>query len=290
MSSYKVLIVYFSQTGNTFKIAKNIREGIKKSGNYCILKDIKKTDLDELTSYDLIGFGTPTFFYREPKNFTTFLKSLKPRKFSTYCFLFCTHGSQMGNTFYYMNEELKKNGYIVIDCFDCYASTSLQFYPDPMHTANHPDEVEFREAREFGQNLCNSLTKIRKGKDWKLPEFKLIKNTWWAHESENLTLKVLRKISPKFSLNDEKCVKCMVCQENCPTDAINMNAEPPELQKEGCIFCWNCEKICPNGAIEADWSIMKKKSKKNLLRYIDILKDAEKRGNFRPHINYKIIY
>ncbi|MFX1500401.1 MAG: EFR1 family ferrodoxin [Promethearchaeota archaeon] len=284
-----VQIIYFSQTKNTEKIAYKIQKGILKSGNQCSIVKIKEADLELLRNFDLIGLGTPTFFYREPRNVELFIKKL-PIMEDKHCFLFCTHGSQIGNTFFHMNKALKNKGFIVIGTFDTYASSSIQFYPTPMHTEGHPDEIEFNQAYKFGKEICNTSERIREGELNLIPEFELISDTWWAHDSERLTLDVLRRISPEFLINTDKCSKCLICQENCPVDAINIEAEPPEIQKEGCIFCWGCEKLCPVGAIETNWDLMRKGAEKNLLRYIEILKKAEKLGDFRPYVDYKKIY
>ncbi len=284
----KALIIYFSQTGNTKKIAETIKKGILKSGNMCDIAPIKNVNINLLESYDLIGIGTPTFFYREPKNVLNFIQNLKETK-EKHCFIFCTHGSLIGNTFYHMNEELSKRGYIVIGTFDCYGSSSIQFYPQPMHTEGHPDEIEFMEATEFGENICEINLKVQNGQMNLIPQFELISKTWWALQSKQLTVEVLKKISPKFNINLDVCTKCLTCQEACPTNSIDVEAEPPEIQKEGCISCWYCEKVCPEGAIEADWSMMEKASKSNLIGYIEALKEAENQGKFRPYIDYQNI-
>ena len=288
VSNVQVLIIHFSQTGNTEKIAETIKKGILKSGNTCEIAQIKRVDVNILENYDLIGIGTPTFFYREPINVKIFIQILKETK-GKHCFIFCTHGSLIGNTFYYMNEELTKKGFTTIGTFDCYGYSSLQFYPEPMHTEGHPDEIELKEAEEFGENICDRSLKIQNGETSLIPKFELILKTWWARQSKQLTLEVFRRISPKFKINVDECTKCLTCQENCPTDAIDVEANPPEIQKEGCIFCWNCEKVCPEGAIEADWSLMRKGSKANLVGYIEALKEAESQGKFRPYVDYKNI-
>jgi flavodoxin/ferredoxin len=288
VSKLKVLIIYFSQTGNTEKIAENIKTGILKSDNICDITQIKKVDANILENYDLIGIGTPTFFYREPKNVMYFIQGLRETK-GKHCFIFCTHGSLIGNTFYYMNQELSKKGFIVIGSFDSYGYSSLQFYPEPMHTEGHPDAIEFREAEEFGQNICEISSRIQKGESSLIPKFELISDTWWSKQSNQLTLRILRYISPKFKINEDNCTQCLTCQENCPVNAINIETNPPEIQKESCIFCWYCEKACPQRAIEADWNFMRKESKDNLPRYIDALKEAEKQGKFRPYVDYKNI-
>lgn len=284
-----VIIIYFSQTKNTEKIAYKIQNGILENGNHCRIEKIKDVDIEILKNFDIIGLGTPTFFYREPRNVEIFIKELPIMK-DKHCFLFCTHGSLIGNTFFRMSEALKNKGLVVIGTFDTYASSSIQFYPTPMHTEGHPDEIEFKQAYQFGKEICGISERIRQGELNLIPEFEIISDTWWARESERLTLEVLRKISPEFKINTDKCTRCLICQESCPVGAIDVEVEPPEIQKEGCIFCWACEKLCPVGAIETNWDLMKNGAAKNLLRYIEVLKNAEEKGKFRPYIDYKKIY
>ncbi len=284
----KALIIYFSQTGGTEKIAKQIQKGILKSGNECEMVRIKDAKNKKLVDFDLIGLGCPTFYYREPLSVKLFIQNIDNAN-GKHCFIFCTHGSVIGNTFYYMNEELNKKGYLVIGAFDSYSESSIQFYPQPMHTAKHPDDIELREAEEFGQKICNTSLRIQKGEKKLIPNFEEIENTWWARDSKLATPEALRSMTPKFIINIEKCTKCLTCQDNCPGDAIDVEADPPEIQKEGCIFCWFCEKLCPEEAIEADWTSARKLFKGNLRRYIKELKKAEEQGKFRPYVDYEKI-
>jgi len=283
-----VLLTYFSQTGGTGKIAYKIQEGIINSGNDCDIIEMKNNEKRDLNKYDLIGIGTPTFYYREPINVKNFIQKMK-KDDEKHCFIFCTHGSVIGNTFYYMQEELGKNGYIVIGNFDSYSASSLQFYPEIMHTIKHPDEIELEEALNFGKNICDVSLRVKNGETNLIPKYDLIEDTWWAKQSKTLTLDVLRRIFPKFEINEDTCTKCITCQEKCPTDAIDVEAEPPEIQKESCIFCGYCEKVCPEGAIETNWKLMRVGSKGNLKMYVQELKKAEEQGKFRPYVDYEKI-
>ncbi|TFG22978.1 MAG: 4Fe-4S ferredoxin, partial [Promethearchaeota archaeon] len=47
-----VLIIYFSQTGGTEKIAKMIQKGILNSGNKCEIAKIKSVDTKDLKDFD----------------------------------------------------------------------------------------------------------------------------------------------------------------------------------------------------------------------------------------------
>ncbi|MHA2009013.1 MAG: EFR1 family ferrodoxin [Promethearchaeota archaeon] len=283
-----VLIIYFSQTGGTEKIAETIKQGILNSGNTCESIKMKGAKSKELEKYDLIGIGAPTFYFREPVNVRNFIEGMKEAD-EKHSFIFCTHGSIIGNTFYHMNEELKKKGYLVIGSFDSYSASSLQFYPEVMHTINHPDDLEIEDAVKFGEEICNISLQVKNGKAASLPDFKLVEDTWWAKESKAISLKSLRRFFPAFKIDTSKCTKCFSCQEECPVDAINIETDPPEIQMEGCIFCFYCEKLCPEGAIEADWSLTKKLSRGNLQKYVNALKESELKGKFRPYIDYEKI-
>ncbi len=284
----KALIVCFSQTGNTRKIAENIQSGIRRSGHDCDIVSIKHVKNEDLYPYDLIGIGTPTFYYREPLNVKRFIDGLDKTD-GKHCFLFCTHGSIIGNTFFYMQEGLNEKGYKVIDAWDTYADSSLPFYPEVMHTAGHPDSLELSCAEEFGADIFNKSLAIKNGDTETMPVFSLVEDTWWAQDAQMLIPEYLKQFFPKFEIQTEKCTQCMQCQENCPVDAVDLDAQPPEIQKDGCIYCLYCEKQCPEGAIEADWRIVTRMVRPNLEKYVEVLKVARQKGIFRPYVDFENI-
>ncbi|MFH1791967.1 MAG: flavodoxin domain-containing protein [Candidatus Omnitrophota bacterium] len=58
----KVLITYYSNSGNTEKMAKKIDEALKAEGIESTLKTIEKTRVGELEDYDGIIIGSPTYY------------------------------------------------------------------------------------------------------------------------------------------------------------------------------------------------------------------------------------
>ena len=62
MSSRKVLILYYSGSGNTQKMAKAIAEAMKSGALNITTKDIGKFDISLLPNYDGIVLGSPTYF------------------------------------------------------------------------------------------------------------------------------------------------------------------------------------------------------------------------------------
>lgn len=284
----KVLVIYFSQTGNTETIARAIDRGIRGAGHVCELCRIKKVRPDKLVEYDLIGLGSPTFFYREPINVRDFLQGL-PDPGARHWFLFCSHGSIIGNTFPNLAASLGKKGATVVGTFDCYGSSSLQFYPQPMHTDGHPDPIALEQAEAFGTSICQRSERVGRGEKGLVPVLEPVTDTWWAKQAPGLTPELLRAVSPPLRLDADQCSGCMVCQDECPTDAIDIEADPPQIQKEGCIYCWYCEKVCPTGAIKADWTEFARNVRGNLAHYVEALQEAEAEGTFRPYVDYRRI-
>ena len=62
MSSKKVLILYYSGSGNTKKMAKGIAEAIKSSVMNIAVEDVGKFDISLFPKYDGIVLGSPTYF------------------------------------------------------------------------------------------------------------------------------------------------------------------------------------------------------------------------------------
>jgi len=58
----KILIIYFSKTGNTEKMAKLVAEGVKGEGVAVEVKKVEDASVDELLDAKGIIIGSPTYF------------------------------------------------------------------------------------------------------------------------------------------------------------------------------------------------------------------------------------
>jgi NAD(P)H dehydrogenase (quinone) len=58
----KALVVYYSRSGNTKKMAGLIAEAMRKEKVQVNLKDVKDTSAEELLQYDAIVIGSPTYY------------------------------------------------------------------------------------------------------------------------------------------------------------------------------------------------------------------------------------
>jgi len=58
----KILIIYYSKTGNTEEMAKSVGEGVKEEGVGVEVKKVEDTMVDELLKADGIIIGSPTYY------------------------------------------------------------------------------------------------------------------------------------------------------------------------------------------------------------------------------------
>jgi ferredoxin len=165
-------------------------------------------------------------------------------------------------------QALNSRGLTVIGWNDWYGNGMMAYAASPWWTYGHPDEVELKEAEEFGRQMVERSRRIARG------ETNLIPKLPTGKEYDEL---YGRTLPPSFfsdpnspantsrfkvkhyygvKIDREKCTGCGLCAENCPMDAIDLKAEDPILPS--CIWCTTCELVCPVGAVDINMAALKK--------------------------------
>lgn len=275
----KALVIYFSQTNNTRKVAQCIHAGITESTMESRLVPLAEVDQNTLADYDLVGLGAPVFYYQEPFNVQDFIEALPDLKGQPW-FVFCTHGNIIGNFFPSIAAKLSKKGASVMGFHHSFAGISVPFYPKPSYTSGHPDDADLDAAHRFGGKMVETVFKLKQNSRIPLPDPLPVSSKEWIETSYKLTVKRLSKILPKLSLNTQTCTQCHACETQCPVNGIDMSANPVRLQTP-CIFCWNCVNICPTLSITADWEPLVKAAPATYALYKKELDQLVAEGRFR---------
>lgn len=296
----KSIVIYFSQTGNTRKLAGAIRAGMSERGETCDIARLRDIDTADLAPYDLIGIGAPVWHRREPANLMNFIEYTMNNVEGKHGFAFCTHGLLPGRFLARVVSMMKQKGLTIIGWNNWYSSVTMPEKPKPYFTDGHPDEIDLAEARAFGREMADRSRRIYAGETQLVPdlprghdydELYPGRGSSWqlkkgrpapGPDAERLEQTGLRSFD--FRFNREKCLypKCTLCIDNCPTNSIDMAADPPIIRKR-CDRCWYCEQICPRGAIEVDWeSIVEIIDEHVAPGFIKLAKDEINRGFFRP--------
>ena len=157
----KVLVTYFSETGNTKKLAQAIYEGIEHSE-----KEIRSVqEADDFGQYDLIFVGFPVQASSVPHKAADLLKKI-PSDCKTA--IFATHGSLRGGklavtAFHYATSLVKGK---VIGMFGCRGKVDDALLEalshKPEHKAwveeaqsadGHPDTADLEDGKDFARRM-----------------------------------------------------------------------------------------------------------------------------------------
>ena len=113
----KILITYFSQTGNTEKIATSMKEAL--TDEEVDLLPVKDVDPSNLITYDLIFLGSGVYASRVHNSIVNLIKNA-PELPSRFIF-FCTHASLefYQKPFDKINKLIEKKNCTVLGTFDC---------------------------------------------------------------------------------------------------------------------------------------------------------------------------
>jgi len=113
----KILITYFSQTGNTEKIANAMKDGLE--GHDVEMKKIGETSVESLKDYDIIFLGSGIYAGKIKKKITDLVK--KAEEVAPKFVFFCTHASPTAyqKGFRLVRKKIEGLGAEVIGEWDC---------------------------------------------------------------------------------------------------------------------------------------------------------------------------
>ena len=170
----KILITYFTQSGNTKKLAESIFEG-------CLNEDAKIKSIDEidpqsLKNYDLVFLGSGIYASRVHKSLGELINKAQelPPNFA----FFCSHASldNYQDGFKVVKRKLGKTDSNIIDIFDCMGDNiglpestrkdMLERLPPEQRKKaeehqqrlkGHPNADDLENVRKFAQSLIKKL-------------------------------------------------------------------------------------------------------------------------------------
>ncbi|MBU1576124.1 MAG: EFR1 family ferrodoxin [Candidatus Edwardsbacteria bacterium] len=260
----RACIVYFSQTGNTQKIAEAIQEQMAKAAGDCALLRLEEADPAIFSNYDLVGLGLPAFYFREPINVNHFFNDLpdqgntgRPKPF----FFFVTHGGTPGDVYSRIDRLAASRGLETMGFFQCLGVDTYPPFADrkPLTAYGHPDQNDLLQAKAFAKDVIHKAGAYLSRGEFKKPKIpgNCITRTVAGFFSERkIRMRMRQHLLPAKKIRESACTKCGLCVESCPQGIISLNPYP-SIDESNCIACYHCQRICPTGAIDCDWRVFK---------------------------------
>lgn len=246
-----VVMIYFSQTGNTRRVAQKMAEVFREFGHSTRLISLRKASPEDAIAGDLLGIGTPCFSSQAPTPIKNFLKNL-PRLDNRRSFVFATSGGAPGRVLYDMTRILQTKGSEVVGGF--IARGELHHPAPGLHgrMPNRPNAQDFAQAQNFARAIIEHVTKGRDGLVAESrPDALKPKGGFYDFVALISTDRVLRLLLPKPQLDTTRCNQCQWCIHECPMNNISLQLNPT-LGKQ-CIRCYRCLTGCPRQAFHVNW-------------------------------------
>jgi ferredoxin len=241
----KITLACFSATGNTRKIAEAICARLNELGADAAIWDItipadRQREFN-MQDCDALLLGSPIHSMRAPRLVRDWIAGLKGD--GKKCATFFTYGGfQVHPTHFDACQRLKKQGFQVVASADFPGAHTFNL-GGWQSMAGRPDESDQTVAREYAEKVYQRFS----GQDESLvPE--LDEGPYTEEQLDQFEGFRFKMVTMLPTRGGEECQLCMLCEEQCPSGA--MNAETGQADPEKCIVCLRCVQICPDEALK----------------------------------------
>ena len=238
----KTTIYFFTGTGNSLKMAKDLNEKLEHSELIPIAKVWEMEKLESIS--DKVGFIFPLYYSGLPKIVFDFITKLDVSK-STYFFTIITSSGDINE------QPLQQLGKILES-----KSKKLNAGLDIIMPNNyiigynvHPEEMQ-KEFFKNARKKIEIISKLVKHKEDNLTQ-DIFEKDISRSERVNQTFREEVYESDKSFYADVNCNSCGICEKVCPVNNLILIKGRPKWHHK-CQQCLACINFCPEKAIQFD--------------------------------------
>lgn len=239
------IIFYFTGTGNSLKVAKNIGNSLEN----CDIVSMPSFCGNAIHAhYDRIGFVFPVYAFGIPNAVKKFITETNFQQSNAWHFAIATHGGVTGNSIPMLNKKLREKGISLSACFDIKMAASyicLCDMPANTESIQKKSQIKIDAIKKLIENKVSNK----------------IKRTNPLFLVSELAAQSFPHMDKYYNVSAE-CSECGICYKVCPVNNIEMvNAHP--VFRHTCEQCTACIQCCPNKALNY------KNKTQNRRRYIN---------------------
>lgn len=256
----QAIILFWSVSGTTKRVAESVAQGIRRKDIECDLHDLGAGLPADLSSYDLVGVGSPVHYYRLPAPVAEAITRLGGMAGRS-VFGFTLNATYRGAGLNGLRTALERSGGDLVGLFGCrgegrfvgYARLGHQFSP------GHPTESELEAAEEFGAGVARAHRAIAQGESAPdLPPRDRRTHVVYAFERALAAPWLARRVYARFvGVDRRRCTRCGLCARRCPAGTIAFEKGALPVWGSGCVLCGTCVEVCPEEAVHwpIDWPV-----------------------------------
>ncbi|MDD3345786.1 MAG: EFR1 family ferrodoxin [Candidatus Omnitrophica bacterium] len=232
-------IYYFSATGNSLVVAKDVAWGLEGVSLIPVSRAIDEGGVEQ---YDKVGLVFPVYMFGLPLIIKDFLKEAKFKP-GAYIFSIATFGGMPGRVHSLARKILNRRG---ID-LACGFSVMMPGNYTPLYGAVSKEQQEemFRKEKVRAKELSQFILEGKRGIYEEKP---FLANLILYSLIYNIGSLGIPGAASGFWVKDT-CIKCGLCAKVCPVDNIEMRDGKP-YWFDHCQHCMACLQWCPAEAIQ----------------------------------------
>lgn len=244
----KTIIYYFSGTGNSLKIAKDLAEKLDDCELVPIAKVWQKDRI--VATCEKVGFIFPLYYWGLPRIVYDFIEKIELDN-TNYLFAVITKDGDMdGIPLIQIERILSEKSKILSAGFFIKMPNNNIIVNDILNT-----EEEQKEKLEEAKKQVDNIYKIIE--ENKIIEIITTKKRKKTLEKLNKTFRVNVYENDRFFYADENCTSCCICEQVCPVNNIILIDGKPQWQHK-CQQCLACINYCPEKSIQYGDKTLKK--------------------------------
>ncbi|WP_094604200.1 EFR1 family ferrodoxin [Sporomusa silvacetica] len=228
------VIYYFSGTGNSLKVAKDMAE---KLGSTELISISKAINQEMYGAFETAGIVFPVHSKGVPMMVVKFIKKLKSFKVAYY-YAVATHGGNLGGALEQTSKLFEKRGMKLAAGFAVHM-------PSIYITFNEEEQNKLFQACD--QRVDRIIQTIKNKKAQVIEKNGFLNNLWIGIQYK-MFLWLIYKRDKSFWVN-EKCNQCGICAKICPAENIELKDGRP-IWKHNCSHCYACLQWCPMQALQ----------------------------------------
>ncbi|MGN0032979.1 MAG: EFR1 family ferrodoxin [Candidatus Limimorpha sp.] len=248
------MVFYFSGTGNTKWIAKQICDAVGEK-LYFIPNELNGRMSYHLDDDERIGFCFPVHGWQPPHIVRDFIRKLMiDNAEDHYCYAVCSCGDTIGLTMDILNKELEKKNLHASSVFSVIMPESYVCLPGMFTDTPENEKRKIDEAGKLIGDILPAIIERKAGEEVLVKG----KRPWLLSNVIGGFFNSFMITDRPFRVDPLKCVHCGQCERNCPTNNVVVKNGTPVWKHAGCTNCLACYHHCPVHAIDYG-SITKKR-------------------------------
>lgn len=242
------LIIYFSGTGNTELLAKEIAKRLLNEGH--TVEKISIENISDITQLDLtnkiIGFGFPVYKLSYPEIFNTVISYINNKTINNNFFVFSTYARFTAKSSNEFISKLNRDKFsLIAECSFKSPSCGISARKDVNHfdyksVMFFEDDINLkidsfvREILNLNVSNCIKISKIK-----------------FLNKLKNRFIEDIEKTKyPLLKVIDSKCETCGICVKYCPEQNIEIYDKKLKIKDNmNCLHCLRCMNHCPSNAL-----------------------------------------